>query len=430
MYEVFGGLALLPNGVKKDISLAVEKDRIADMGPTKQMRKKHRFSDSIGSKHSIICPGFVDSHMHGTQIATRGLTSDKSLLDWLKKYIWKWEGMMSAEQAKACAELAYLELLKSGVTTFVDYTSVRHTDEAFKAAKKLGMRGNIGKTLMDRASPKNLQESTDKALKDTESLIRRWHGKENDRLRYNITPRFGITCSDELLEGCKQLMEKHDVLFTTHASESKFEVATDKRNYGESSIRHFHKMGLLGKRTLLAHCIWLTDSELKLLASTGTSVSHCPGSNMMLASGCARVGDMLKAGITVSIGSDMGAYYNLSMFDQMRLSVMLQKVTHLDPMALDHKKALHMATAGGAKALSLKTGSLKKGMKADITLLDGRHIGFAPPNDLISQIVYSTGPAAVESVICDGKPLMRENKLLVADEKKIIRKAREILSFS
>lgn len=429
MYEVFGGLAVLPKGVKKDISIAVENDRIVDIGPTRELRRKHKFRDSVGSKDSIICPGFIDTHMHSFQIATRGLTSDKSLLDWLKKYIWRWEGMMDREQAKACAELAYLELLKCGVTTFVDYTSVRHADEAFKAAKRFGMRGNIGKTLMDRASPKSLQESTDKSLRDTESLIRKWHGKENGRLRYDITPRFGITCTDGLLEGCRELMDRYDVLFTTHASESRFEVQADKRNYGESSIRHLHKLGLLGKRTLLVHCVWLSDSELRLLARTGTRVAHCPGSNMMLASGAARVGDMLKAHIPVGLGSDMGAYYNLSMFDQMRLSVMLQKASRLDPVALDHNKAFHMATAGGAEALSLETGSLKKGMKADMILIDGRGIGFVPGNDPVAQIVYCAGPSSVQTVICDGRVLMKDKEVLVADEKRIIGRAREVLSF-
>ncbi|MEW6748417.1 MAG: amidohydrolase family protein [Candidatus Micrarchaeota archaeon] len=429
MYEVFGKLAALPGGVKKGVSLAVDGDRIADIGPTREMRKKHKFDDSLGSESSLICPGFVDTHMHSFQIATRGLTSDKSLLDWLKRYIWRWEGMMDREQARACAELAYMELLKSGVTTFVDYTSVRHTEEAFKAAKRFGMRGNIGKTLMDRASPKSLQESTDKSLKDTESLIRKWHGKEGGRLRYNITPRFGITCTDELLEGCRELMDRYDVLLTTHASESRSEVHADRKNYGTSSIRHLNKLGLLGRRTILAHCVWLSEPELKLLARTGTSVSHCPGSNMMLASGAARVGDMLKAGIPVGLGSDMGAYYNMSIFDQMRLSVMLQKVSRMDPVALDHRSAFHMATAGGAKALSLECGSLKKGMKADITLLDGRAMAFVPDNDAISQVVYCAGPSSVESVICDGRPLMEGRRMLVADEEKIIARARESLSF-
>lgn len=423
MLEIFGGSAILPYGIRKGVSLAVEKNVILDVGPTEKMRKKYKFSDSIGSESAVICPGFVDTHMHSFQIATRGLTSDKSLLDWLKRYIWKWEGMMDAKDARACAELAYLELIRSGVTSFVDYTSVRHTEEAFKAAKKSGLRANIGKTLMDRASPPELQESTDKALRDTESLIRKWHMKENGRLRYNITPRFGITCTDELLEGCRELSSRYGTLFTTHANESRFEVEADRKNYGSSSIRHFHKLGLLGKRTLLAHCVWLDDGELGLLRDSKTKVAHCPGSNMMLASGCAQVGRMLKDNITVGLGSDMGAYYNLSMFDQMRLSVLLQKVTRLDPVAFDHQKAFALATKGGADALSLDAGALEKGKRADVALLSGKRMAFSPRNDLIAQIVYCASPADVESVVCDGRILMRDGKVLVFNEKKVLEQA-------
>lgn len=429
MYELFGGLAILPGGVREEVSIAIEKDRIVEVGKTAELRKKHKFSDSIGSGDAIVCPAFTDTHMHSFQIATRGLTSDKSLLDWLKKYIWEWEGLMSAEQARACADLAYLELLKSGVTTFVDYTSVRHTGEAFRAAKTLGLRGNIGKTLMDRASPAALQESTDAALKDTEALIRKWHGKESGRLRYNITPRFGITCTDELLEECGKLAEKYSLLFTTHANESRFEVATDRKNYGKSAIEHFHGLGLLGKKTLLAHCVWLSEKEFMLLKDTKTRVAHCPGSNMMLASGCAPIGRMMEEGMAVGLGSDMGAYYNMSIFDQMRLSVLIQKVSRLDPVALDHTRAFDMATTGGAAALSIENGSLQKGKKADVVLLSGKDIAFAPKNDVIAQIVYCATPSSVRTVVCDGKVLMKDREVLVADERKIIKRANELLAF-
>jgi 5-methylthioadenosine/S-adenosylhomocysteine deaminase len=362
----------------------------------------------------------VDAHMHSFQIATRGLTSDKGLLDWLKKYIWRWEGEMIAGDARACAELAYLELLRSGVTAFADYTSVRHTSEAFSAARRFGLRGNIGKTLMDRASPPELQEDTDKALRDTESLIRKWHMKEGGRLRYNITPRFGITCTDGLLRGCGRLAGKYGTLFTTHANESMFEVQKDRKNYGKSSVAHLHELGLLGPKALLVHCVWLDAKDWGILRRTGTKVAHCPGSNMMLASGCAEVGRMLKAGITVGLGSDMGAYYSLSLFDQMRLSVLMRKAASLDPVAFDHNRAFSLATKGGAECLGLESGALARGMKADVTVLSG---GFHPPNDIVSQIVYCGSPADVESVVCDGKVLMRDGKVLVVNEEKVLARA-------
>ena len=429
MYEISGGFAMTKKGVERDFSLAIQNDRIIDMGPSKDIRSKYRFSDSIGSRSMIISPSFVDAHMHSFQVATKGLTSDMSLLDWLKRYIWRWEGSLTPKTARACARLSYLEMLKSGVTTFVDYTSVHHTDQAFQAAQEFGMRGNIGKTLMDRNSPSELQETTDDAIKDTERLIRRFHCSEKGRLKYVITPRFGITCTDELLTECKRLSKKHDAMISTHAHENKGEVHADKKNYKTSAIRHFHKLGLLGPNLLLAHCIWLDKTEMALLSKTKTNVAHCPGSNMMLASGIADTPKMLEQGMNVGLGSDMGAYYNLSMFDQMRLSVLIQKTKSFDPNALTHKQAFDFATIGGAKAVGLgrQTGALEIGKKADIVLLRTRNTAFSPMNDIVAQLVYSASPACVDTVICDGKILMKDKVVLVADEEAIISDSKEIL---
>ncbi len=430
LLEVFGGWAITPQGIRKNISMAVENDKIVDMGKTEELRKKYKFSKTVGSKRMIISPGFVDAHLHSYQIATKGLTSDKSLLDWLKKYIWKWEGSITRETARACARLAYLQLLRSGVTTFVDYTSVKHVDEPFRAAKEFGLRGNIGKTLMDRNSPKELQETTDEALKDTERLIRKYHGTENNRLRYMITPRFGITCTDELLRECKKLSGKYKVMVTTHAHENKDEIKADKENYGTTAVKHFSRLGLLGPNLLLVHCVWLTPEEMNLIAKTRTKVVHCPGSNMMLASGVADIPAMLKKKITIALGSDMAAYYNMSIFDQMRLACLLQKVKTGNPLALRYYDAFRFATSGGAGAVGLgrETGSLVPGKKADIVLLTTDHPAFVPLNDVLGQVVYSDFPSAVDTVICDGKILKENGKVVVADEPEILGKANEVLS--
>lgn len=428
MYEVFGGFAITPKGVKKDYSLVIEKDRIIDIGPTKKMRKDYKFSDSLGGADRIICPGFVDAHLHSFQVATKGRTMGESLLSWLKKYIWKWEGNMTAEEAKACSELLYLQLLKSGVTAFSDYTSVRHTDQAFKVAKKFGLRALIGKTLMDRNSPAQLQEDADQALKDSERLIRKWHKTGNGKLRFALTPRFAITCSDELLQGVRELSKKHNVLIQTHAHENKNEIKSDKLLYGASAIRHFHKIGLLGKKTILTHCVWLEQNEMNLLAKTGTKVVHCPGSNMLLASGIADVPKMLKKGIQVGLGSDIAAYYNVSPFEQMRLACLLQKVVHQQPHALDHADVFRMASSMGSSVLGFsQSGTLAKGKKADIILLSTNQPAFSPLNDVLSQLVYCAYPSSVTESIVDGLILMRNKKVLVANERKIISQGQELL---
>lgn len=427
--EVFGGTVITQKGAERDISLAIENDRIIDIGPTPAMRQTYSFSDSIGGKDMIVSPSFTDAHMHSFQVATKGLTSDKSLLDWLKKYIWKWEGSLTPETARACAFLSYIELLRSGVTTFMDYTSVHQTDEAFKAADSFGMRGNIGKTLMDRNSPPELQETGEEAIKDTARLIRKFHSSAKGRLRYVITPRFGITCTDGLLQEAIKLSKANDVMISTHAHENRGECAFDKKNYRTSAIKHFHKLGMLSHKLLLAHCIWLDKTELSLLEKTKTNVAHCPGSNMMLASGIADTPAMIRRGITVGLGSDVGAYYNLSMFDQMRLSVMAQKIRLLDTNALNHHDAFRLATQGGARALGLgrQSGMIAKGRKADLILLRTDNIAFTPFNDAIAQIVYCASPSFVDSVICDGRILMRGGEILVADEKELVEESKEIL---
>ncbi len=460
-YEVFGKLALVhgisqpPADAKKSqgISLAIEGDRIADIGPTAEMRRRHKFAGSIGSETAILCPGFVDAHMHSFQIATRGLTGGSSLLEWLKRYIWKWEGSMTREQARACANLAYLEMLQSGTTSFVDYTSVRFADEAFGAARDIGLRGTIGKTMMDRNSPPDLEEDTDASLRETESLIRKWHGSEGGRLRACITPRFSLTSTDALLDGCRGLLERYGrsgVIFTTHAHESRAELAAEKKSSGMGAVRRLGRAGLLGRRSLLAHCVWLTPSDIGLLARSGTNAALCPGSNMMLASGVAPFARMSKAGIAMGLGSDMGAYYSLSMFDQMRLCALMQKVSTLDASAIGHGQVLRMASEGGAKAAglglvptrvptrsgapgkveSIGAGTLSIGAKADIVVLDGKGTGFVPENDIPAQIVYSGSPASVVTVICDGRVLMRDGEVLSADSGRIRERASEILLFS
>ena len=198
--------------------------------------------------------------------------------------------------------------------------------------------------------------------------------------------------------------------------------------YGQSVIRHLDRLGLLNERAHLTHCVWTKPAELKLIAERGASISHCPGSNMMLASGFADTPRMLKYGINVCLGSDVAAYYNFSMFEQARLACLMQKARLHDPHAMDHEKAFKMATINGARALGFKdTGELKAGNKADVITLSTHHLAFSPLNDIISQIVYSAFPSSVNNVICNGKVLMRERKLLVANVYDIVDEAQEIL---
>ncbi len=419
-YEVCGELVLTPGGPKHNYSVAVDGNRILDVGRTAEIRKKYKFSKSIGGKGFAVTPSFVDAHMHSFQVATKGRTSDKSLLEWLKKYIWKWEGEMGRKQARACAELAYTQLIRCGVATISDYTSVRYADEAIKAAMKLGVRGLIGKTMMDRRSPPELLEDTDASLRETESLIRKYNGAGRGRIRYGVTPRFAITCSEELMLGAKALCEKHGVMFRTHANENREEVKTDKKILGTTSVTYLHRLGILGPNTQLTHCIWLTPGGFSVLKKTNTKVVHCPGSNMLLASGVANVPRMLREGIEVGLGSDVAAYYNVGPFEQMRLACLMQKVNTRNPMALSHNSIFSIATEGSNRVMGIQdAGKIQKGYLADIALISIKRLAYFPLNDLVAQIVYSAYPSSVHTLICNGEILMENRKVLTIDEEKL-----------
>ncbi len=428
IWEFWGKWVLTPGGARENWSVAVEGGRIVDMGKRSELRRRHKFSDSIGGEDRIVCPGFVDAHMHSYQVATKGLTPGMTLLGWLKRYIWKWEGGLNRERARACAEVAYLQMIRCGTTSFSDFTAVRHTEEAFRVAERFGLRGMIGKTLMDRNSPPGQEEDTDFALRESERLLRKWHGKGNGRLHYALTPRFALTCTDELLCGAGEMARKYGVFFRTHTDENVLERKGDVDMYGTGPVRHFEKLGLLDERTLLAHCIWCTDKELELLKKRKVKVAHCPGSNMFLASGTARIPKMLKMGIAVGLGTDVAAYYNFSMMEQMRLACLMQKVYHHDPNAMRYGEAFKMGTSMGAKSLGFSdTGELAKGKKADLLLLSTNHLAFIPLNEPVSQIVYSAFPSAVDTVVCDGKVLMEGRKILVANSHEIMERAAEVL---
>ena len=428
IYEVWGRWMVTTGGVREGWSLAVEGGRIADIGKRSEIRRKYKFSDSLGGEDRMVCPGFVDTHMHSYQVATKGLAPDMSLLAWLKEYIWKWEGALTKEKARACAEVAYLQMIRSGTTSFSDFTAVHHVEEAFRAAERFGLRGMIGKTLMDRNGPPEQVEDTDFALRESEKLLRKWDGKAGGRLAYALTPRFALTSTDELLLGARGMADKYGVFFRTHTDENALERKGDMKLYGEGSLGHFGKLGILNEKTLLAHCIWCTEKELRLLKKKKVKVAHCPGSNMFLASGVADVPEMLRMGIAVGLGTDVAAYYNFSMMEQMRLACLLQKVHRRDPHAMEHGKAFAMGTWMGAQALGMDdAGKLAKGMKADILLLSTNHLAFSPMNDPISQIVYSAFPSAVDTTICDGKVLMKGRKVLVANSHLVVQKARELL---
>ena len=376
--------------------------------------------DEVIAAHGrVAMPGLVQAHVHFCQTLFRGHADELSLLDWLHTRIWPFEGALRPDELYASARLSIAELLLGGTTTVLDMGTVHHTDELFAAASQMGIRYIGGKTIMDQGQghPAGLRETTTEALTESIRLCERWHGAAGGRLRYAFAPRFVLSCSEEALRSCVDEARRRGALLHTHAAETLEEVDLVRERTGTGAVTHLHNLGFSGRDTLLAHGVWLSAQERAILRETGTRIVHCPSANLKLASGIARVAELLAGGIHVALGAD-GApcNNNLDGFVEMRLAALLHK-TRGGPAAVGPAAALRMATRNGALALGLRdVGAIKVGCRADIILLDLDKPHVYPANsDVLSRVVYAARSSDVVFVMVDGKPLVRDGKLLDCD---------------
>jgi 5-methylthioadenosine/S-adenosylhomocysteine deaminase len=396
--------------------------RIAERGTTADVM--------IDAAGCAVLPGFVQTHIHLCQTLFRGAADDLSLLDWLKKRVWPMEAAHTAESIRASAQLGIAELIQGGTTCALTMETVSHTEEVFKVVKETGFRATVGKCMMDRGEevPAALQEKTDESIAASIELLERWHGAADGRIRYCFAPRFALSCSSELLTRVGQLARERGVMVHTHASENRNECELVERDTGLRNVAYLDSLGLTGNNVLLAHCVHLDDGELEMLATTGTHVAHCPSSNLKLGSGIAPVATMLDQGISVSLGADGAACNNrLDMFTEMRTMALLQKALH-GPEVIPAVQALRMATIGGARALGLENeiGSLEIGKRADVIVVAlGRPHSVPRSPRLSSTLVYSAEANDIRDVVLDGSVVMRDRKLVSANEDSILADVRQ-----
>jgi 5-methylthioadenosine/S-adenosylhomocysteine deaminase len=382
----------------------------------------------IDAAGCAVLPGFVQTHVHLCQTLFRGAADDLALIDWLKKRVWPMEAAHTATSARASARLGISEMIKGGTTSALTMETVNHTTEAFRVVEEAGFRATVGKCMMDKGDdvPDALHEETETSIQESLALLEEWHGQASGLIRYCFAPRFAVSCTRQLMERVARLARERGVMIHTHASENRTEIEMVEREMGERNIVYLHSLGITGKHVALAHCVHLDETELKILAETGTHVSHCPSSNLKLSSGIAPIKEMLERGISVSLGADGAPCNNrLDMFTEMRTAALLQKVLH-GADVLTAWRALRLATIDGARALGLEQeiGSLETGKRADVIIVNLDCLHSTPrPVDVASAVVYSAQASDVRSVIIDGRLVMRDRELLTMDERAVIEEA-------
>ena len=400
----------------------VRDDRIVAVGQI--VGKPSNVFDASGM---TLIPGLVQTHVHLCQALFRNAADDLSLLDWLRQRIWPLEAAHDPNSLRASARLGLAELIRGGTTTILDMGTVHHTDVIFEEIENSGIRAVSGKCLMDNCSetPHQLCQSSDECIRESERLAERWHGQGNGRIQYAVAPRFAISCSEGLLRQVAELANDKRLRIHTHAAENPDEVKLVLKKTGMRNVPYLGCVGLLGENVYLAHCIWLEEDELQLLADSQTRVLHCPSANLKLGSGIAKIPEMLARNISVSLGAD-GApcNNNMDIFQEMRLAALIQK-PRLGPLALPAKRVFEMATIKGAQALHLENeiGSIEAGKKADLVLIDNHQPHNCPADDVYAQIVYSTKSSDVRFVMVDGKTLFQNGELITLDAEKITREA-------
>ena len=323
-------------------------------------------------ENALITPGFIDTHLHAPQIEMIG-SYGGHLLEWLERYTFPTERKFEdPAHARKVASAFYDELLRHGTLTALIFSTIHAeaTDIFFEEAERRGFRGIIGKTMMDRNAPEYLLDrSAQRSFDESRALLTKWHGR--GLLRYAITPRFAPTSTPELLEAAGALKKEFpDAWVHTHISENKNEVRWVQELFPEAEYADvYDRYGLLDAKSVLAHGVWLTPEELDLLARRGARISHCPNSNLFLGSGLFPLHRVLDAGVTVGLGSDIGAGTTPSFFNAMADAYKVQQVQGI---SLSPFHLWYLSTLGGAKTLSLdtETGSLEAGKSADFLVID------------------------------------------------------------
>ncbi len=415
-------LVVLPQGeedVIRETSLYIEGDRIAAIGD-----KPAGFVEDkvIDGKDRLVIPGLINCHTHSYMSFMRNVADDLSFMDWLFGTIDPIEQQMTDEDTYWGANLAIIEMMKSGTTCFNDMQMNIH--QTTRAVKESGMRAVICRGLVGSGNDEAGQSRLRQAYEERDAA------KDCDRLTFKLGPHAPYTCDDEFLKIVAAEAKKEHMGIHTHLSESESEISQIQEKYGCTPIALAEKCGIFDVPAIVAHCVQVTDEDIDILKRKNVSVVTNPASNMKLGNGFAPVAKMLEKGVNVCLGTDGAASNNcLNMFHELSLLTLIHKGTGRTPQCVSAREGFRIATINGARALGLEKeiGSIEVGKKADLAVLDLNTPSLTPRNNLLAGLSYSANGSEVDTVIINGQVTMEGRRILTMDEQLVYDKIQDII---
>ncbi|MGQ4834652.1 MAG: amidohydrolase [Candidatus Asgardarchaeia archaeon] len=425
-WKIKNGYVLTPFKVIKDGTVVIEDDKIIDVGKTSELDSKYPRYDVLDATNKIVMPGLINTHTHIAMSLLRGFADDLELMDWLQNRIWPIEAHLNGDDVYYGSLLSILEMIKAGITTFNDMYFFM--DRVAQAVTESGVRGFLSWGMIELHD----REKVEAVLKESLNFALKFNGAANGRIKTMLAPHALYSCSPDFVKKVRDIAIEKNLPIHIHLAESKDEVKNIDNMYnvglekkGMGSIEYANELGLFDAKVIGAHCIYLKDNEIKILAEKRVGVSHNPVSNMKIAAGIAPIPKMLEYGVNVGIGTDGPASNNsLDLIRDMKITALLHKVATLNPTVVPATEVVKMATIYGARAIFADDiGEIAVGKKADIITVNLKKPHLTPVHDVISLLVYSANGSDVNDVMVDGKLIMENRKVLTLKEEEVIEKA-------
>lgn len=422
----------------KNHCVAVKSGTIIGVGGAETLARQYTDAEAVKMPDTILLPGTVNVHNHSFQSLLRGIAVDRPFLEWRDNSLYRYSQRLSPDDLYAGALFAFGEMMRCGVTTVSDFFYVHNdgpeSDEAIiRAAGDLGIRLVLARTMYDwDGAPSGYCETIEKAYDNVLNLAQKYNGDESENVKIVPAPHSLHAASIEMVKAGHELAKKLGTRFHIHVAEEPFEVEqVKKEHYGLTPVELLDKIGVVDSSMVIIHGVWLKGSEIELLGERGSKLAYCPSSNMFLADGVTDLVKFLKSKVTIGLGSDGACSNNRnSIFEEMRMAALLQKVSKLDAMSVNYQDAFKMGTEWGGEVLGLPVGRIEEGYKADFTGVDLNDLSLQPISEsgeqMLPNIVYGMQPTAVKYVIVGGNLTVCGGKIQTVPEKKIIEAVKKV----